>query len=187
VNEPIVGAIAALLARSGHVYMVVTNFGARGRSLLSPYSWFVQPKDLGLAIKRRVAQRMRLPEDHPDVRNRVCSNLHLGGLARIDPNTGQPTNLWPSTDLPRPMGNHAKFYMVDDRVFYIGSHNMYPITATSVEPREWWRVLQGSLQEYGYIIDDAAAAKQLMEQYWTPIWEPTRLMAVSGGVPPCQL
>ena len=185
VNEPIVGAIVALLARPnpGHAYLIVTNFAARGRSLLSPYSWFVHPKALGIAIKQRVARRMRLPEDHPDVRNRVCNNLHLGGLARFDPN-GQPTQTWPDA---RPMGNHAKFYMVDDRVFYIGSHNMYPITATSVEPREWWRVLQGSLQEYCYIIDDAGAAKQLMEQYWTPIWEPTRMLAVSGGLPSCQL
>jgi hypothetical protein len=60
--------------------------------------------------------------------------------------------------------------MVDDRTFYIGSDNMYPV----------------NLQEYGYIVDDPKAAAELIAAYWTPLWEWSSRAAVSGpGVEPC--
>ena len=41
---------------------------------------------------------------------------------------------------------------VDDRVFYVGSDNVYPV----------------NLQEFGYIVDDRKAAAELLEAYWNP-------------------
>ena len=52
-----------------------------------------------------------------------------------------PDESWPGG---KTFANHAKFWMVDDRVFYIGSDNMYPV----------------NLQEFGYIVDDAKAARR---------------------------
>ncbi len=51
--------------------------------------------------------------------------------------------------------NHNKFWMVDDKIFYFGSHNFYPT----------------SLQQFGVIIDSSEAAKSLIESYWNPMWK----------------
>ena len=66
--------------------------------------------------------------------------------------------------------NHAKFWMVDDRTFYIGSDNMYPV----------------NLQEYGYIVDDRKAAGEILEAWWNSLWQWSQRAAVSGrGVDKC--
>jgi hypothetical protein len=54
--------------------------------------------------------------------------------------------------------------MVDERTFYIGSDNIYPV----------------NLQEFGYIVDDRAAAAQLVDAYWRPLWLWSSAAAVSG-------
>lgn len=50
--------------------------------------------------------------------------------------------------------NHAKLLMVDDQAFYIGSHNMY----------------ESDLDEFGYFVDNKAAAKTLDADYWANLW-----------------
>ena len=60
-----------------------------------------------------------------------------------------------------PIANHAKFWMVDGRVFYIGSDNMYPV----------------NLQEYGYIVDDAKAAQRADRR----LLDAAVAMVVEGG------
>lgn len=52
-------------------------------------------------------------------------------------------------------GNHAKFFMVDDTCFYIGSQNLYI----------------ANLAEWGIIVDDAAQAQKVISEYWEPMWE----------------
>lgn len=82
---------------------------------------------------------------------------------------------WPNGKL---FANHAKFWMIDERVFYVGSHNWYPLMNTPV--------LKGSLQEYGLIIDDAATAQTMLDRYWRPLARYSAAGAVSGtewGVP----
>ena len=60
--------------------------------------------------------------------------------------------------------------MVDDRAFYIGSDNMYPV----------------NLQEFGYIVDDKKAAADVLDTYWNPLWQWSQRAAVSGdGVDRC--
>ncbi|WP_425362703.1 phospholipase D-like domain-containing protein [Candidatus Tisiphia endosymbiont of Hybos culiciformis] len=51
--------------------------------------------------------------------------------------------------------NHNKFWMVDDKIFYFGSHNFFP----------------SSLQQFGIIIDSREAAKSLIKSYWNPMWQ----------------
>lgn len=61
-----------------------------------------------------------------------------------------------------PTYNHAKVWIVDDSVFYVGSDNIYP----------------GYLQEYGYVIGDQTTCSQFITNYWNKIW--------SIGVTPTQ-
>ena len=61
------------------------------------------------------------------------------------------TSTWATGGAP---GNHAKLVMVDDVAFHVGSQNLYP----------------AGLTEYGFIVDDAAAAAALDASYWQPLW-----------------
>lgn len=62
--------------------------------------------------------------------------------------------------IPDPISNHAKVWIANDEMFYVGSDNAYP----------------GFLQEYGFIVADPAATTQFLSTYWNPIW--------AKGVPP---
>jgi phosphatidylserine/phosphatidylglycerophosphate/cardiolipin synthase-like enzyme len=55
---------------------------------------------------------------------------------------------------PAPWRNHAKLVDVDNKVFYIGSENIYP----------------ARLQELGMVVEDPVAAEQLKSQYLDPLW-----------------
>lgn len=61
---------------------------------------------------------------------------------------------WDASWLKNTIGTHAKFVMVDDTAFYIGSHNLYP----------------ANLQEFGVIVTNSAAAVELKTQYWDKMW-----------------
>jgi hypothetical protein len=52
-------------------------------------------------------------------------------------------------------GNHAKFFMVDDVSYYIGSQNLYI----------------ANLAEWGIIVDDEAQTKKVIAEYWEPVWQ----------------
>ncbi len=56
---------------------------------------------------------------------------------------------------PTPIPNHAKTLIVDDRVFYIGSQNLYT----------------SGLNEFGYIVEDPTLAQAYCAAYWLPLWE----------------
>jgi len=53
------------------------------------------------------------------------------------------------------MGMHAKHFIIDDRAYYIGSQNLYVC----------------DLAEWGILIDDQAATKKCMAEYWDPLWK----------------
>jgi phosphatidylserine/phosphatidylglycerophosphate/cardiolipin synthase-like enzyme len=50
--------------------------------------------------------------------------------------------------------NHAKFWMVDDLAFHVGSDNLYP----------------HNLQEFGYVVESPALAREAIASYWDPLW-----------------
>ena len=50
--------------------------------------------------------------------------------------------------------NHGKVWIVDDKVFYVGSDNIYP----------------GYLQEYGYVIGSKTKTTDFIGRYWDPLW-----------------
>jgi phosphatidylserine/phosphatidylglycerophosphate/cardiolipin synthase-like enzyme len=53
------------------------------------------------------------------------------------------------------LGLHSKHFIIDNRCAYIGSQNLYMC----------------DLAEWGVVIDDSETVKQIMEEYWTPMWE----------------
>lgn len=149
--------------RDGHVYIVLSNRDAAGNTGLS------YANDVGFAALARHLREMvqkRIDARDPTARYRIatgpdpvnallCSHVHLAPL-RFGPDAS-----WPHG---RAIANHAKLWMVDDRLFYIGSDNVYPV----------------NLQEFGYIVDDRRAAAEVLDAYWTPLWQWSRRAALSG-------
>ena len=80
-------------------------------------------------------------ETSQDAEAELKTLLHL---ANIDFDQTNNTNI----------RNHNKFWMVDDHLFYLGSHNIYP----------------SALQQYGVIIDSSAAGLEMNNKFWTPMW-----------------
>jgi phosphatidylserine/phosphatidylglycerophosphate/cardiolipin synthase-like enzyme len=73
---------------------------------------------------------------------RACGKLRVTSLG----------GKWPSGHAH---ASHTKAIIVDDRAFYIGSQNLY-----SEGPAK--------LAEHGFIVDDAGATQQLLEEYYRP-------------------
>ena len=69
---------------------------------------------------------------------------------------------WPNGEN---VGNHAKSFIIDDAVFYIGSQNLYV----------------ADLAEFGLFIDDEELTDELIADYWAPMWAASRSAAVSGA------
>lgn len=65
----------------------------------------------------------------------------------------------------RPAHRRARvFWMIGERVFYIGSENLYPT----------------ELQKFGYIVEDRSAAAQVRREFWDEAWKRSRTAAISG-------
>lgn len=158
-----------LMERGGNVYVVLSNPGSIGNGG-SPYSNDVPLQVLARRLKDNVRKRIDTADPlaryairkGPDPVNALlCSRFHLASF-RFGPDDS-----WPGG---KTIANHSKLWMVDDRVFYIGSDNMYPV----------------NLQEFGYIVGDPRAVDMLIESYWKPLWQWSSRVAVSGeGVEKC--
>jgi phosphatidylserine/phosphatidylglycerophosphate/cardiolipin synthase-like enzyme len=143
--------LADLIAHGGDVYMVLSNLGAS--SPTGDYSTGVTLEQVAGRIHDALASRSGLPE--PDLDRVLCNRLHLAPM-RFGPDPS-----WPGD---KPIGVHAKFWMVDDRVFYIGSENLYPV----------------DLQEFGYIVDSRTAAAEIRRDYFDKAWTWSKEAAISG-------
>jgi len=62
------------------------------------------------------------------------------------------SQLWPDGEK---LGNHAKFFIIDDMAYYLGSQNLYI----------------ANLAEWGILVDDEKATQKILEQYWNLAWE----------------
>lgn len=153
-----------LMERDGDVYVVLSNPGSIGNGG-SPYYNDVPLQALAKRLKDNVQKRIDTADPRsryairkgPDpVNAMLCSRFHLA------PFRFGPDESWPGG---KTIANHSKLWMVDDRVFYIGSDNMYPV----------------NLQEFGYVVDDRKAVDTLIESYWNPLWQWSKRVAVSGG------
>ncbi|MEI6204913.1 MAG: hypothetical protein WCP68_23450, partial [Enhydrobacter sp.] len=155
--------VTFLMRDGGDVYIVLSNDGSTGPDG-GNYSNGVSLATLARHLRDMVQGRLEAKDPHlryavrtgPDPANALlCEHVHLApfrfGLDAKWPDHGT-------------FGVHTKFWMIDDRAFYIGSDNMYPV----------------NLQEYGYIVDDRKAAGELLDAYWKPLWQWSQRAAVSG-------
>jgi phosphatidylserine/phosphatidylglycerophosphate/cardiolipin synthase-like enzyme len=148
-----------LMLRGGDVYIVLSNPGAETPT--SSYSNAVALHEV--AEEFREVARRRSPLPSAELRALLCRRLHLAPL-RFGPDA-----TWPDGHA---IANHAKLWLVDDQVFYIGSDNLYPV----------------DLQEFGYIVDDRATAGRIRAAYWDPMWRWSRAAAISGDdAPSCRI
>ncbi|WP_028876424.1 CARDB domain-containing protein [Teredinibacter turnerae] len=67
-----------------------------------------------------------------------------------------------------PEPNNAKFFMVDEGTFYVGSQDLAPTSFWSSG------TTASGEYEHGYLIDSIAAANQIQEEYWIPLWRNAR-------------
>jgi phosphatidylserine/phosphatidylglycerophosphate/cardiolipin synthase-like enzyme len=114
---------------------------------------FSNVSDLNDAVQvlfRRI--RLKTPSEAHAYRV-LEKNLQLAPLRVSD----QPA--WPNGYKYR---LHTKVVCVDDTAFYIGSRNVYPDTT----------------QDYGFIIEDAAAARQLNTQFLDKVWQYSQHAAI---------
>jgi phosphatidylserine/phosphatidylglycerophosphate/cardiolipin synthase-like enzyme len=145
--------IADFLLAGGDAYVIQSNYGAVGLSKAT-YSNDIPIADVALKIRAVAQSRTTLAP--ADLDALLCQRLHMA------PFRFGPDATWPDG---QPIGDHSKFWMVDDHVFYIGSDNMYP----------------ADLQEFGYIVDNRAAASTLRRDYWDPLWKWSSRAAISGS------
>ncbi len=155
--------VSFLMKGEGDIYLVLSNDGSYGPDG-GTYSNGVPLTALAHHLREMVESRFEARDPHlryaartgPDPVNALlCDHLHLAPF-RFGPDREWPDHMTFAT--------HAKFWMIDDRAFYIGSDNMYPV----------------NLQEYGYIVDDPKAAGELLDAYWKPLWQWSQRAAVSG-------
>jgi phosphatidylserine/phosphatidylglycerophosphate/cardiolipin synthase-like enzyme len=86
---------------------------------------------------------------------RVIGDRALTGRMRLAPLRFSPSgDHWSHRGVDLKIINHAKFWMVDNRAFYVGSDNLYP----------------HNLQEFGYVIESATVAQEALTAYWEPLW-----------------
>ncbi len=155
--------VTFLMRDGGDIYIVLSNDGAYSSSGTS-YSNGVPLMTFARHLREMVQGRFEAKDPQsryairtgPDPANALlCEHVHLA------PFRFGPDSKWPDHAT---FATHAKLWMIDDRAFYIGSDNMYPV----------------NLQEFGYIVDDTKAAGELRDAYWNPLWQWSQAAAVSG-------
>lgn len=150
-------AIAKALVRGCDVYIVLSNdYGKSGSGTSYSTTTVAHTAD---EIKDYVKSEPDAPKGKK-LTELLCKKLHLTTL-RFG-----PSDKWP--DPPYEFANHSKFFMVDDKVFYVGSENLY----------------SADLIEYGVFISDPAAVKQMREEYWDELWKYSKRVAISGSDAP---
>jgi len=106
--------------------------------------------DVAAEIIRTIRDKYPEAQD-AELRQKVQENLRVSFLreARGNRHPGLEKKEGPT------IGMHAKHFIVDDVATYIGSQNLYIC----------------DLAEWGVVVDDEAATKKIMAEYWEPMWK----------------
>lgn len=135
----VISALAyAIYANNVDVKIITSNFT---NSTLAGYGSFVPLEYVYNSIKNSVKSQFPSASDI-EITDKLSKLLHL---AYIDFNASNNITI----------KNHNKFWMVDDHIFYFGSHNVYP----------------SSVQEYGIIVDNGSLAENILINFWNPMWQ----------------
>ncbi|GAA2143248.1 hypothetical protein GCM10009760_29350 [Kitasatospora kazusensis] len=135
--------LAAKLAAGVKVRIVVSDPANRGTVGSGGYSQIKSLAEISDTLLGRLAA---VTPDAPAAKAAMCRNLQLASFRSA------PGATW-ADGHPYPL--HHKLVSVDGSAFYIGSKNLYPA----------W------LQDFGYIVEDPAAAAQLDTDLLSPEWE----------------
>lgn len=154
----VVEELARAVIRGVDIYLVLSASGSipgglNGASANYGNGW--APVDVTTKIGEWLTEHLHLIPGGKNVRNLLCDQFHSGSLRFSSDST------WPADAR---IGNHAKFFIVDDVAFYLGSQNFYP----------------SNLAEHGLIVDDANTTSQILADYWNPLWEHSGATSVSG-------
>jgi phosphatidylserine/phosphatidylglycerophosphate/cardiolipin synthase-like enzyme len=146
------------IARGVDIYLVLSSpssipGGLNGASANYGNGW--TPQDVTEKAMEWLETRPDLIPSGKNVRDLFCEHFHSAYLRFSDDAT------WAGGEN---IGNHAKFFIVDDIAFYLGSQNFYP----------------SNLAEHGLIVDDVNMTSQIIEQYWAPLWANGGPTSVSG-------
>lgn len=146
-DEEVLDALGAAIVRGVDVHIVVSSpeasVGGLGPSQ-APYANGWTLDEVAAEIVEHAAAQPGAPQG---AALDALACRHLG----VAPLRFSADDRWSGGGAP---GNHAKLVLVDDVAFHIGSQNLYP----------------AGLTEYGFIVDDAAAATALDASYWQPLW-----------------
>ncbi|MCO7224928.1 phospholipase D-like domain-containing protein [Pleionea sp. CnH1-48] len=123
--------------------IVVSTPGAK-QGLTAPYSNMKKMSEITDVLVRKIKQLGNMNREEAE--NLMCQHLQLAPM-RIESGVGTWAN-------GNSIANHSKTVMVDDAAFYIGSKNLYPTT----------------LQDFGFIIEDATSAQEYIDSYWNQLW-----------------
>jgi hypothetical protein len=143
----VVAALADVLtdpARSVTVQMVLSEPGAK-TAAGGPYSFGTTLADIVAEMRRAIGDR------------RMTGHMQLAPLR-----FSSSGDRWEHDGTQLKIINHAKFWMVDDCAFHVGSDNLYP----------------HNLQEFGYVVESADLARVALAQYWNPMWMFTSRLAL---------
>jgi phosphatidylserine/phosphatidylglycerophosphate/cardiolipin synthase-like enzyme len=138
-SADVVAALADVLTDPGRaveVQLVLSEPGAK-TAAGGPYSFGTTLADIVAEMRRAIGHRP------------------LSGRMQLAPLRFSATgDRWAHDGMELKIINHAKFWMVDDRAFHVGSDNLYP----------------HNLQEFGYVVESSALAREALESYWSPLW-----------------
>ncbi|MFJ9770528.1 phospholipase [Kitasatospora sp. NPDC101157] len=151
--------LAGKLADGVKVRIVVSDPGNRGAVGSGGYSQIKSLNEISDTLAARLTARLG---DAGKARATMCQNLQLAPFRA----SSAPT--WADG---HPYALHHKLVSVDGSAFFIGSKNLYPA----------W------LQDFGYVVENRAAAAQLDRQLLAPQWQYSQAAATfdySRGV--CQ-
>jgi len=125
-------ALAKAIKHHVNVYIVTS-------SLNLSYSSYVKPDYIYQFLQNNLVSQFGLSIEA--AANLLHQYLHIGYVAY---------NYQDKKDM-----SHNKLWIVDDQLFYIGSHNIYP----------------SSLQQFGVIVSCQAATSLLEKEMWDPLWK----------------
>jgi phosphatidylserine/phosphatidylglycerophosphate/cardiolipin synthase-like enzyme len=157
-NPALFQAMADALNRGVNIYVVLSNPGAVAGGLTglsAPYDGD-NPATVNAKMAQVLAEQAGIPVQ--TAQRMVGQQFHLAQF-RYSSDITYPGDI--------PIGNHAKTLIVDDAAFYLGSQNMY----------------SSNLNEFGYIVEDAATAQSYLANYWTPLWNWSKSTATNAVDP----
>jgi hypothetical protein len=107
------------------------------------------------AITKEAENKKFVPPGGVSLREYLCRQIEYAPLL-----FNSAVTVWPNGEQ---IGVHPKLIIADETSFYMGSQNFYP----------------SDLQEFGLLVSDTKATKELIANYWGPIWEESQKKKVA--------